>query len=207
MLKRIIDGILAGIMVGIGGFVYLSMYSESKVVGAVLFAVALLVICYNGYSLFTGKIGYLPLNHTKNDISVLLLGLFGNAIGTILCGLAAKVACPKLCDVATLICTSKLEQSIPAALIRAMFCGILMYVAVSMFKDHKTNVGIFICIPVFILSGFEHSIANMFYFAASNIVSLKAFGYIWLIVLGNAIGGMLIPLMTMLGGIRKNADK
>ena len=48
-------GIASGIMVGIGGTVYLSC--ESKVVGAVLFSVALLVICMLGIYLYTGKIG------------------------------------------------------------------------------------------------------------------------------------------------------
>ena len=42
MLNKICSGISAGIMVSIGGCVFLAC--ESKVVGAVLFSVALLVI-------------------------------------------------------------------------------------------------------------------------------------------------------------------
>ena len=49
---------------------------------------------------------------------------------------------------------------------------------------------------MFILSGFEHSIADIFYFAASGIVSLRAFGFLWLVILGNAAGGMLLPLLN-----------
>ncbi len=206
MLKRVIKGLLAGIMIGIGGCVYLSLYAENRIVGSLLFSVALLTICYNGYALFTGGVGYIPLSHKKDDISALLLGLFGNAVGTIIMGLLMKVACPSVCDVATFICSLKLGQSIQTAFIRAFFCGILMYVAVCLYKEHKTVLGIFVCIPVFILSGFEHSIANMFYFAASDIVSFEAFGYICICILGNAIGGMLMPLLSMLGGIT-NADK
>ena len=52
--------------------------------------------------------------------------------------------------------------------------------------------------PVFILSGFEHSIANMFYFSASGIVSFEAFLYLWLVILGNAAGGMLLPALLLL---------
>ena len=206
MLKRIINGLLAGIMIAIGGSVFLSLYAESRIVGAIFFAVALLTICFGKFSLFTGAIGYIPRNHKKDDFSALLLGLLGNAAGTIICGLLMKIASPSICNTATVICSAKLLQNIPMTLIRAFFCGILMYVAVSMFREHKTTLGIFFCIPVFILSGFEHSIANMFYFAASDIVSLEAFGYICLCILGNAIGGMLFPLLTMLGEIG-NADK
>ncbi|MCQ2413924.1 MAG: formate/nitrite transporter family protein, partial [Clostridia bacterium] len=59
-------------------------------------------------------------------------------------------------------------------------------------------LGIFFCVPTFILAGFEHSMADMFYFSASQIVSWQAFGYLWIIILGNAIGGVLLPLLRRL---------
>ena len=52
--------------------------------------------------------------------------------------------------------------------------------------------------PVFILSGFEHSIADMFYFAAAGVVSLEACGFLWIVILSNAVGGMLLPLLSKL---------
>ena len=79
------------------------------------------------------------------------------------------------------------------------FCGLLIYLAVDIYAKHKTPVGIIFCIPVFILSGYEHSIADMFYFATSGIVSLKACGFIWTVILGNSIGGMLIPALALIG--------
>ena len=75
-----------------------------------------------------------------------------------------------------------------------------MYLAVSVYKEGKGIAGIFFAVPVFILSGFEHSIANMFYFGVSEIVSFKAFAYIWVVILGNSIGGMLLPALQLLGG-------
>ena len=51
--------------------------------------------------------------------------------------------------------------------------------------------------PVFILAGFEHSIANMFYFATAASFSLDTVIYILVVVLGNTIGGMLLPLLAM----------
>ena len=205
MLKKIIAGILAGIMIAIGGSIFLAC--ENRVVGAVLFSVALLTICIKGYSLYTGKIGFIPEKHGKEEFSVLLLGLLGNAIATILCGFVIRFALPNLGDVAETICLSKLAQPFLSTLVRGTFCGILMYVAVSIYRDKQSVIGILFCIPVFILAGFEHSIADIFYFAASGIKSLEAFGFLWTVVLGNTIGGMLMPALAMIGkGAKKNAE-
>lgn len=198
--RKILSGISAGILISIGGTIFLSC--ENRYIGAVLFSVALLCICYKGYSLFTGKIGFIPEKHGREEFSVLLLGLLGNVIGTTVCGIAVRYILPAVSEGALTICTGKLGQTIPAALIRAIFCGILMYLAVSIFRDSKTIAGIVFCIPVFILSGFEHSIADMYYFAVSGIVSWQAFAYLWIIIIGNAIGGMLLPVLN---GVRKKA--
>ena len=195
MIKGTINGILAGILIAIGGTVYLSC--DNRYVGAVLFSVALLCICYKGYGLFTGKVGYLPESHDKASWTVVLTALLGNAIATCLLGWAIRYALPQLGDVAQTICEAKLTQEWPQTAIRGVFCGILMYLAVSIFRDHKTTAAIFFCVPVFILSGFEHSIADMFYFGVSGIVSLQALGFLWCVIAANAVGGMLLPLLTM----------
>ena len=193
MLNKILSGICAGILISIGGSVFLAC--DNKYVGAVMFSVALLSICLKGYSLYTGKIGFIPEKHDKEAFSVLLLGLLGNLIGTVACGYAIRYALPSLGDVAEKICTIKLEQALPQTLIRGLFCGVLMYLAVSIFRDKQKVIGILFCIPVFILAGFEHSVADMFYFAASGIVSVQAFVFIMMVVLGNTIGGMLLPVL------------
>ena len=203
--KNLLYGLAAGILIGIGGTVFLAC--ENKIMGAVLFSVALLCICLRGYALYTGKIGFIVLSHKKSDVSAVLLALLGNFIGTLVFGLAIRVANHSLEETAKAICEGKLGQSIPETLIRGIFCGILMYLAVIIYRENKTIVGILFCIPVFILSGFEHSIADMFYFSASGIVSLKAFGFLWLVIAGNTIGGMLLPLILKLADWkRKTAD-
>ena len=205
MLSKVTNGLAAGILISIGGSVYLAC--ENKYAGAVLFSVALLCICVKGYSLFTGKIGFIPESHNREAVSVLLLGLLGNAVATCLLGFAVSYAIPQLQPAALTICEAKLTQLPLQTLIRACLCGVLMYLAVSIYRDHRQIAGIVFCVPVFILSGFEHSIANIFYFAASGIVSLRAFGYLWLVILGNAVGGMLLPCLRMIGkGREKNAS-
>ena len=202
MLNKIASGVCAGILISIGGSVFLSC--ENKVIGALLFTVALLCICYKGYSLFTGKVGYLPEKADKEAFSVLLLGLLGNAIGTVCCGFLLRVAVPAIGAAAETLCSGKLEtQALWQTFVRAVFCGILMYLAVSIFRDSKTPLAILFCIPVFILSGFEHSIADLYYFAASGIVSLQAFAFLWVVIVGNSVGGVLLGLLMKLGGKEK----
>lgn len=202
MLKQVINGIFAGILISIGGAVYLSC--DNKYVGAVLFSVALLCICYQEYSLYTGKICYIPQKHGKEEFSVLLTGLLGNVLATTVCGYALRYAIPKIGEAALISCNAKLQQDFGQTLIRAIFCGILIFLAVDIFRNHKTPLGILFCIPVFILSGFEHSVADMFYFASSGIVSLNAFVFIMVVILGNSIGGALIPTLKLASGGKKD---
>ena len=198
MLRKIIDGIQAGILISIGGAVFLSC--DNRYIGAVLFTVALLCICMKGYSLYTGKICYIPEKHGAEEFSVLLLGLLGNTIATVLCGLLLRAAIPAIGPAAETLCTAKLTgQVFGSTLVRAIFCGILIYLAVAVYREKQSIAGIVFCIPVFILSGFEHSIADIFYFAASGIVSLQAFGFICTVIVGNSIGGMLLPVLSMIG--------
>ncbi|MBO4326413.1 MAG: formate/nitrite transporter family protein [Clostridia bacterium] len=201
IIKKILNGIAAGVVISIGCAVYLAC--ENKYVGSVMFSVALLTICLRGYALYTGKIGFIPEKHDKDAFSVLLLGLAGNTIGVAASGFAISFAIPKLKEAAIVLCTAKLDtQSFPQTLIRGIFCGILMYIAVCVFRDNKKIVGILFAIPVFILSGFEHSIADIGYFACANIASWKAFGFVWTVILGNSLGSMLLPVIT--GAIGRN---
>ena len=202
MLKKILSGISAGVCICLGGAVFLAC--ENRIAGAILFSVALLCICMRGYALFTGKVGYIPEAHDKEAVSLLLLALLGNTIATVAGGYLIALGLPKLKAAAETICLSKLDQQWWETLIRGTFCGILMYLAVSTYRDNKTPLGIIFCIPVFILSGFEHSIADIFYFAVSGIVSLKAFVFLWLVILGNSIGGMLLPIINGLWRKKQN---
>ena len=204
MLKLIIDGIKAGIMIAIGGSVFLSC--ENRYIGAILFSVALLCICLKGYSLFTGKVGYLPENHSREAVKILLCGLLGNIVSTVLLGFAVSFANPALGEAAKVICEAKLSQEALQTFIRAFFCGVLMYMAVSTYREKNTLAGIFFCVPVFILSGFEHSIANMFYFGASGMINLDSIVYLAVVIAGNSVGGMAMPILNILGkGEPKNA--
>ena len=212
--RKVIDGILAGILISLGGAVFLACYNAeipyTKYVGAFLFSLALLCICMRGYALYTGKIGLVIEKHTKDDISLLLLCLLGNTIGTIAFGYLIGWVFPNIKVTAINLCSDpvngKLAQGYGFGLLRAILCGLLVYLSVDIYRNNKSSLGILLCIPAFILSGYEHSIADIFYFAASGIVSGEAFLYLLMIILGNSIGGLLIPVLQLVRP-RNNADK
>ena len=199
--RQIFEGILAGLMITIGCCVYLACSASGEIVGkiggAVLFSVGLIAVCYFGFSLYTGKIGFIIADHSKDAISVLLLGLLGNVIAAAVFGIVVGYAIPSLRETALNACNARLNQEWWQTLIRGIGCGILMYVAVGLFKEKKTPLGIIFAIPAFILAGFEHSIADMGYFAIAGIYSAKALGFIWIVILGNSIGSLIIPALRL----------
>lgn len=194
MLTRILSGVSAGLLISIGGTVFLSC--EDRTVGAVLFSVALLCICFKGYSLYTGRIGYALRDRSGEYFSGLFLGLAGNVVGTVLGAAAVRAALPSLVEKAQAMCALKLGQTFAQTLIRAFFCGILMYLAVSIFAGMKTPLAILFCIPTFILSGFEHCVADMFYFALCGLPTAGTVVFIAAAVLGNTIGALILPLLN-----------
>ncbi|MBP5245746.1 MAG: formate/nitrite transporter family protein [Clostridia bacterium] len=196
-MKTFFESISAGVLITIGGAVFLAC--DSRYMGAVFFSVALLCICYKGYALFTGRIGYFVEDHTAKNVKNLVICLVGNLLATFLLGMLLRFAIPSMGDAANTLCANKLTQNIVSTLIRAFFCGILMYLAVSIYKEKNTVVGILFCVPVFILAGFEHSIADMFYFGASGIFDLKVLYFMAAVVVGNTFGGMLLPLIGKVG--------
>lgn len=191
-------GAAAGIMIGIGGAVLLSV--ENRIAGAVLFAVALLSICMLGLVLYTGKIGFLVTEHSAGDISSVLSGLAGNAVGCAVSAIAVRTVRPALSLRAAEMCSAKLTQTPLATLFAGILCGILMYTAVAVYREKNSPLGILFCVPVFILAGFEHSIADMFYFFLAGVVRGRAALFLLLVVLGNTIGGMLIPALRCAAG-------
>ena len=192
-LNYLIKGIYAGIMIGIAGCVYLSV--ENHVMGSFLFALGLLTICMYGMNLYTGKIGYILINKVTY-IFELLFTLLGNFIGTFMVGkLILLTRFKSIGQIAKKIGMLKLNDNLLSIFILAFFCGILMYIAVNNHKKINGEIGkyigIFLCVMVFILCGFEHSIANMFYFSAGSLWSFKTLLYVLVMVAGNSVGSIL----------------
>ena len=184
-LKIFINSILAGLCIGIGCNIYLSC--DNKYIGASLFSVGLITIITFGFNLYTGKVGYILTKGSKFIIDVLII-LLGNIVGCILFGLLFPS------DIAAQMCFVKLSTNLLTIFYKSIMCGLLMFVAVDSYKVNKNFLLTFMCIPTFILSGYEHSIADVVYLTMGGIFSPVAIKFIFIVILGNAIGGMIIPL-------------
>ena len=84
----------------------------------------------------------------------------------------------------------------------SMFCGVLMYLAIDNYNKSKNIVFIIAPVMIFILSGFEHSIANMFYFNLASAWSVKSAGYLILMIIGNGVGAKLFSFGLSFGQTR-----
>lgn len=190
--------IYSGLCIGIGAIVYLSV--ENQIVGGFMFTLGLLTILAFGFNLFTGKVGYIAENKPIYIVEVIIIW-FGNFTGVAimakLAGLTRHAA--KLKAAVAPIVEAKLQDNYLSLFVLAFFCGMLMFIAVDTFKVYKETKDTFItiiavlCVVVFILAGFEHCIANMFYFVLSGRMG-EAVIPLLVMTFGNAVGGNTIPL-------------
>lgn len=197
-MKTFIKSILAGICISIGGVAYLTL--ENHIVGACLFTIGLFIIYIFGFNLYTGKVCF--ISNEKPGFLITVLNVYvGNAVGTIGMGTILRhTRVSKIVEHTRDVVDSKLSDTIFSVFVMGILCGVLICVAVLGFMTIKDSVGkyiaLFIPIMVFLLSGYEHSIADMFYFTMAGAWGAKAFLYINIIALGNLVGGMIIPVVT-----------
>lgn len=202
-LKTFIYGILAGMSISLGGSAFLAV--DHKVLGSALFAVGLFTICTQGLNLFTGKVCYVfdkDLNYALDCVIILI----GNLIGCLIFGsllLCTRIA-PAFTEKAAGMVATKLSDGLLSIFLLSLFCNLLIYIAVDGFNYGAHEFGKYLAILfgiiVFITCGFEHCVANMYYITVAKAWSLKAAGYMLVMVLGNAVGGVIFPLMHKLFG-------
>ena len=201
-IKTFIYAIVGGLCISIGGCAFLA--SESKAVGAVFFVVGLFTICTFGFNLFTGKVCYALANHPKYILDLIVIW-FGNLIGCLISGgLLRLTRLTAFMEKANSICDTKLGDNLLSVFVLAIFCNILIFIAVDGYKNNPHEIGkylaLFFGVTVFVLCGFEHCVANMFYITAAGRWSGQAVLFIIVNTLGNAAGGLLIPVLKKLAG-------
>lgn len=194
--------VASGMCICIGGGVYL--VCPNKLLGAFLFSVGLCTILVFRFNLFTGMVGYIPQNKPIyiTEVAVVWLGnmcgayTFAYIMGLSRIGDSIRAAASTVVEV-------KLADNMLSLVCLGIFCGLLMFIAVDSYKKNietKPILAVFMavmCVAVFIFAGFEHSIADMYYFAAAGRY-FDGMGVILTVTLGNAIGGMIIPLIQKL---------
>nr|DAG29017.1 MAG TPA: Formate/nitrite transporter [Caudoviricetes sp.] len=195
--KLFVSSVFAGLCIGLGGTVYLSV--DNAVIGAFLFSLGLLSVLTFGFDLYTGKVGYIlrrGMVHTY-DLTIMWAG---NIVGTLAAALIVRYS--RLADnlrprVEAMV-SAKLNDNMRSVFLLSVACGVCMYIAVRAYRvTEGTQRVIMTILPVmvFILAGFEHSVADSFYFwlyVCYGQGSARLIAYLYLIGTGNAVGAVLI---------------
>lgn len=184
---------MAGICIGLGGLIFMKV---GGVIGAVMFAFGLLCVLQFSMPLYTGTAGFIDLKNYK-DWFYMIFVLFGNIIGCFLLSLIL----PNEVNADSII-QSRIDTGFLQATLNGIGCGVIMTLIVQGGRDklewfkgsvmggrEKNLLLTLFGIPLFILCGFYHSIADAFYmFNANYDLILKYLPTYGFIVLGNFIG-------------------
>ena len=231
-LPMFLLALFAGMFISLGSIGYLTMTGNlvgplavlGKLLGAALFPMGLVLVILCGAELFTGNnLLTLALLDKKITVSKMLrnwiLVYLGNCIGAYVVAFLAyksglfsgEVMANNIAKVA------EVKANLPfiEAVIRAMFCNILVVLACWMQAGSKCFTGkilsMFFPITLFVLSGFEHSIANVFFIPLGQLCGANVtFAQAWLgnilpVTLGNMIGGaLLVPSVYYFAFIKKD---
>ncbi len=181
----ILPSMRAGMFISLGCMLYIRI--EDKVLASFLFALGLLSVGLTGSLLFTGQTHKL-LEHTpKRTPKELAIIWAGNIAGVALTFLVAALLDPGMFEGAKALALKKLANPVPVVVLNSICCGMLMTMATRADSPKYVTIG---CVAAFILAGFNHCIADCFYFCAALPGAIP---YLLLITAGNTLGG-LIPV-------------
>ena len=184
MRNFILMSIFAGLLIGTGGLVYLRV---GGIAGAVLFAFGLLSVVMCGAQLYTGKSGFLPVR----QIPKLILMLAANAVGCLIAAIIATY-CLNTSVQTNLesIIIARQNASWLSLLITSSGTGMIMTLAVyGARKQHY--LPLLFGVPVFILCGLPHCVADAFYYAVAILMGDFEWWILWAwlwAIIGNYIG-------------------
>lgn len=202
--------ILAAFAVCIASYVYIVTQiknTDFKVLGGLAFCVGFFLICGYSWHLFTGKIGYVFSERKASYLIDLAIILVINFIVCVLLGLLISqlTFTTKGSDGLSVldirnnlngILDKKVEQGW-TTIISGFFCGLLIHITAIGWKSFpnfglKAIVLIF-AIGTFVLSGFDHVLANTFYISlAGRILEPKLLLVILYSLIGNSLGAIFI---------------
>lgn len=189
MINLFRKSILSGIFISVGGIINLKIGGP---LGAFLFSFGLLSVVHYSLPLYTGKSGFCKYSQ---DFKTLPLILLGNIIGTFIIGVCTNLLYPEVVGKAWSIVSGRQSSTISVALFSSIMCGLIMTTVVK-FARQKKFIPLLIGVPLFILSGFWHSIADAFYYSVSGYIT-GTFWYIYLVtVIGNFIGCNIYNLLV-----------
>lgn len=186
------SSIFAGIAIGTAGFGFLASGVQSaaygSLVGAVLFSFGLLTVVGYKLKLYTGTAGFIK----RKEAGELFLILAGNIVGCLCMTLLTRMSPMDIQGAAQKIMELRLGTGALKCGLLAIGCGFIMTTAVH-FARQGQYLPLLFGVPLFIVCGFPHCVADAFYFLCVPVAFVKAhflqvFCVYVCIVLGNLVG-------------------
>lgn len=191
MIRLLRSSIFAGIAIGTAGFGFLASGAQSdtygSLAGAVLFSFGLLTVVGYKLKLYTGTAGFIM----KNEIGNLFLILLGNIAGCLLMALLSRVSPMDIQAAAQNILEARLRAGALRCGLLGIGCGFIMTTAVQ-FARQKQYLPLLFGVPLFIMCGFTHCVADAFYYLCVPLAFWKAHALQILAVYGCIVVGNLI---------------
>ena len=175
------QSLMAGLLIGLGACGFLAL---GGLAGAIIFAFGLIGVVLSGAALYTGRAGVMPLKETGN---LALIWLF-NVVGCVLLGLMMASLGGESVERAQAAVAARLAQGPWRVFLRAVGCGLIIDLAVWLYRSTKSMLPVLFGVPLFIVCGFYHSIADVVYIVAAWDWSPGLLWYYPLIVVGNYVG-------------------
>ncbi len=192
-MKRIIfNAIGAALLISIVS--YCNLVSGNTYIGAVMFAFGLIVICAYGMSLFTGMAGYI----NKTNIAPFFAAAGINCVIAFALGFLASFN-PACKEKAIAVCAGKVEKGVLWMFVSAIFCGMLIYLGVDFYKKRGRFIGIIFAVPIFVLCGFDHTVADMFYYGAAGVYNIADIWLLLMAFVGNTLGSNIVRALIFAG--------
>ncbi len=210
-----VQGILAGLYISIGAIGYLKIASSvadpglGAFLGALVFPLGIIAIILMQAELYTSDSMVMIAvyaGRTKIDkiIRILVLILFSNLIGAIATAYmthASKIFNVNVMSFVIEKAIHKVNMPFGQLLISAILCNIIVSTGVCLAYSCREEISkvvvVWLAITVFVLSGTEHVVANMYYlfvayFGGANISIMDIAYNLSVAALGNFIGGGII---------------
>ena len=198
--KDLLPSVFGGVYISIGALIYLAL--EKSVTGALFFSLGILLCIFCNGHLFTRAF---PLGvytrFQEYSVRQILIVYAGNFIGTALMALLISQTFlnDRIADLTIAVAQAKISDTFISTLISGTFAGLLVAFAV-MFKRRGMNIlFVVVTIAAFVILGFDHCIANMFYYSVYTVnggaLNIALILDILAATLGNMIGGGLACLI------------
>ena len=193
-MENLIKSIAAGMVISLGGLINLKCLTDGNaILGAFLFTIGLYSVLQFKFNLYTGKVCY--VNNYKNPLGLIIV-FIGNLIGCAIFSIMTWYK-PELFEFCTKLCNNKLNKPYANIFIDAFLCGVCIAIAVIGYNlsTNEKYIPILLGVMVFILGGYEHVVADLFYFLSAKCVTFESVIFILITAVGNTIGGLVMGLL------------